>query len=261
MSATRHRSAVPDPAAPAARMPCDHAAHATSSRRRADGKDSPCLVRATPCLSSGCIATIHQPDAASPRRSRRGGQCRGSRAGREGVDEPTRRRARARRPRAAARVPDARLRAAQAAQRRARLVPGLLLRLALPLPQGAGRATGWIVEAGTRRPGAAAAPASGPGSSTSSPPRARSTSRLLAEPARPPGRTSNFGVHFAFFAPHRRRDPAADPRGPAHPARGAPRRRPRRRSPAPASAWTATPSSCSGTGWSRSSARSAGSTS
>ena len=54
-----------------------------------------------------------------------------------GPDGATRRAARVRRPRPASREPDARLRAAQAAQHRSRRLPGAVLRLALP---GAARA-------------------------------------------------------------------------------------------------------------------------
>ena len=59
--------------------------------------------------------------------------------------------------------------------------------------------------------------------------------------------------------PDRPRGARAHPRGPAHPARGAARGRPLRPWPAPAHGSTATPSSCRSTGWSRWSARSAGS--
>ena len=114
-----------------------------------------------------------------------------------GTDGQAGRRARVRRPRPAARVPAARLRAAQAAQRDPRRLPGLLLRLALPLPQGAaGRR---LDRRGQRR---AAAPPTGKrrGSSTSSPPRARSTSHeLLAETGPSAWEDETFGVHFAFF--------------------------------------------------------------
>ena len=74
----------------------------------------------------------------------------------------------------------------------ARRVPGLLLRLALPLPEVAGRPG--PDRRGRRRPPttrrAAARPPSGPRSSTGSRPTARSTSRTCSpRPARPPGRT------------------------------------------------------------------------
>ena len=54
-------------------------------------------------------------------------------------EQEARWRPRARRPRPAPRVAPARLRAAQAAQRAARRLPGFLLRLALPLPEGPGQ--------------------------------------------------------------------------------------------------------------------------
>ena len=67
-----------------------------------------------------------------------------------------------------------------------------------------------------------------------------------------------FGVHLAFFRHTAGRRPAADPRGTAPHRRAAARGSARRRWPAPASGWTATPSSCSATAWSRWTARSAG---
>ena len=83
---------------------------------------------------------------------------------------------------------------------------------------------------------------------------------LSPRPARPPGRTTSFGVHFAFFA----RTDAAIRLRILEGRRSRLEERLdgfRRRWPAPGSGSTATPSSCSGTGWSPSSARSAGSTS
>ena len=109
-------------------------------------------------------------------------------------------RARARRPRAAPRDPDARLRAAQAAHHAARHVPGVLLRLALPDAAQAAEA-GWITEerpecghrTQPRVPGAASG-------STGSPPRARSTSPTCSP--RRPGRLRRRGLRrrLAFFA-------------------------------------------------------------
>ena len=83
---------------------------------------------------------------------------------------------------------------------------------------------------------------------------------LLAEAGPAAWEDETFGVHFAFFGQtdaevrlrilEGRRSRLEERReGSA------------RRSPAPASGWTATPQSCSGTASSRSSARSAGSTS
>ena len=95
-------------------------------------------------------------------------------------------------------TPHARLRAAQAAQRHARHVPRVLLRLALPLPQGAAGGRPGSTEAGRR--GAAVPRQAVRGSSTSSPPRARSTSQeLLAESGPSAWEDESFGVHFAFF--------------------------------------------------------------
>ncbi len=72
-------------------------------------------------------------------------------------------------------------------------------------------------------------PASGPGSSTSSRPRARSTSPSLLDESGPSAwEDEGFGVHFAFFGRTDAQTRAAHPRGPPHPARGAPRRLPRR---------------------------------
>ena len=51
-------------------------------------------------------------------------------------------------------------------------------------------------------------------------------------PGRAPGRTTNFGVRFAFFGRTDAEDAAAHPRGPAEPARGAARRRPAAARPA-----------------------------
>ena len=100
--------------------------------------------------------------------------------------EQTCRRAGARRPRPAPRVADARLRAPQAAQRDAGNLPGLLVRLALPLPQGAARP-------GSHRRGRGEQRHRGrqrPRSSTSSPRRARSTCRTCSTPPGPQrGRT------------------------------------------------------------------------
>src|SRR5580765_699606 len=59
----------------------------------------------------------------------------------EATDEPAHRPAGVRGPRPPPRVADARLRAAQAAQRRARRVPGAVLRDPLPLPEVADPAT------------------------------------------------------------------------------------------------------------------------
>ena len=104
-------------------------------------------------------------------------------------------------------------------------------------------------------------PAGGRRSSTSSPPRARSTSQeLLAEAGPAAWEDEGFGVHFAFFG-----QTDADVR--LRILEGRRSRLEERleasapRWPAPGSGSTATPSSCSSTAWSRSSARSAGSTS
>ena len=96
-------------------------------------------------------------------------------------------------------------------------------------------------------------------SSTSSPPRARSASRRCVARAGPSAwEDDSFGVHFAFFGPTdaetrlrilEGRRSRLEERSTAS----------ARRWPAPASGSTATPSSCSGTASSRSSARSAGS--
>ena len=68
---------------------------------------------------------------------------------------------------------------------------------------------------------------------------------LLAEAGPEAYDDEGFGVHFAFFAPDRRRGPAADPGGPPPPGRGAARRPARRAGPHRGSGSTATPSSCS----------------
>ncbi len=109
------------------------------------------------------------------------------------------RRARAGHPRAAARVPDARVRAAQAAQPRARLVPGALVRLAVPLPQVAGRP-----RAGSRAPSRSSTP------HTVASKRARIVYQLtadgkehlqqvLASSGPATWEDENFDVRFAFF--------------------------------------------------------------
>ena len=67
-----------------------------------------------------------------------------------------------------------------------------------------------------------------------------------------------FGVHFAFFGQTRADIRLRILEGQAVPARGAAGGRPLGPAPGPGSGWTATPSSCSGTAWSRSSERSAG---
>ena len=155
-------------------------------------------------------------------------------------------------------TPDARLRAAQAAQRHARRVPGALLRLAVPVPKSCS-ADGLIARgtAGRRRPRGLAGK------------RARIVyqltaegkehfAELLAETGPAAWEDEDFGVHFAFFG---RTDAETRLRileGRRTPAGGAPGRLPRRPRPAAGSGSTATPSSCSGTAWSRSSARSAG---
>ena len=154
----------------------------------------------------------------------------------EGPMSKRSRRARVRRPRPAAREPDARLRAAQAAQRRARHVPRLLLRLALPLPEAAAPAA-----AGSpRTPGRRGRRAAG---------RQALEDRLQAHrrgqgalpgaarrerPVRLGGRELRRPLRL--LRPHRRGHPAAHPGGPPQPARGAPRRRPRRARPHPRAA-------------------------
>ena len=145
----------------------------------------------------------------------------------------TQRRARARRARAAARDPDARLRAAQAAQHHPRHVPRVLLRLALPVPQAAarrradhgGRAVARRDPPGAPRREPPNAPRPPSRSSTSSRPRARSTSRSSSpRPARPRGRTRGSACTSPSSGQTERRGTAAHPRRPAQPARGAARR-------------------------------------
>ena len=87
----------------------------------------------------------------------------------------------------------------------------------------------------------------------------------LRRPARrersPAWDDEGFGVHFAFFARTDAADPAADPGRPPDAGSRSGSTASGPRSPAAASGSTATPSNCSGTGWSRSSARCAGWTS
>ena len=140
--------------------------------------------------------------------------------------EPPRRAARVRGPRRAPRRSPARLRAAQAPHHRARHLPGPLVRLALPGARAARRlrlhprdrgadATRAGSEAPTdhlradrRRQGAL------PG------PRRRQRSRRLGR--------RRLRRPLRLLLPHRGAGPPAHPRGPALPARGAPRQRPRR---------------------------------
>ena len=162
----------------------------------------------------------------------------------EDADEPPQRPARAGHPRPAARHPDARLRAAQAAQRGAR-------RRSAPLSYGTlypclrdllGR--GWIAEA-TGTTGSSAPPA--PSSR-----RARIVyeltadgkerfQTLVAQSGPAAWEDDNVRRALRLLRPHRGRGPAAHPRGSPQPARGAARRRPRPPPPGAASASTPTP--------------------
>ena len=170
------------------------------------------------------------------------------------------RRARVRRARAAQRVPHARLRAAQAPQRRPGHLPRHLVRLALPVPEGL------RVPRLDRRGGARPTPApphcraSGRGSSTSSPPRARNGSRRCWPRAAPrPGRTTGSASTSPSSAGPTRRCGGASSKGGAAGWRSA---RPACVPPwrAPGSGSTRTPSNCSATASTPSSARCAGST-
>ena len=169
-------------------------------------------------------------------------------------------------PRPAARGPDARLRAAQAAQGHARGASGAFSYGSLypTLRRHAGRAAG-----SPRTSRDAEVEADAPAADRQARQgrlqahrRGQGAVRRAARPrrARPRGRTSSFGVHFAFFA-------QTDAEVRLRILEGRRRRLEERREgcpqpwPAPASGSTATPWSSRSTGSSRPTARSAGSTS
>ena len=127
--------------------------------------------------------------------------------------------------RAAARHPDARLRAAQAPERPARGVPRVRVRLALPMPEGSSRPGTDRRGAAQRRRQAAGRPPlqdrlpadrGGQGAAAAAPGRAR--------PGRVGGRRVRRPVRL--LRPDPRGHPAAHPGGPPDQARGAAGRRP-----------------------------------
>src|SRR4051794_30531122 len=154
-----------------------------------------------------------------------------ARQGETGQDEgaghgQARRRARARGPRDPAREPHARLRAAQAVQRRAGLVPGVLLRLALPLPEGAAERR--LDRRGHRRRGARRGREAVP---DRLPAHRRGQGALpgAGRRERPVGLGGRrLRRALRVLRPHRRRDPATHPRGSPLAPRGADGRRARR---------------------------------
>ena len=196
-------------------------------RRPSRRPTSRAVHRGRTCLSCRCIEPIHRvPSADLAYRSRALERSTGSTDAEEGGrDGQAARRPRVRRPRPAARGP----------------MHGYELRKRLNAVLGSFRAFSYgslypclkhaaSQAAGSPRTVAAAAAAARPGkrvarSSTSSPPRARSSfAELLAEAGPSAWEDEGFGVHFAFFARPTRRPGCGSSRPPLAP-RGAPRRR------------------------------------